>query len=69
MSKWLRQLQPAARVQPVKINAEHRWLGSQDLALYRDLLGVVPPVGLSELLLQPVPTALSVLANGLRAHP
>tara|TARA_Y100001934_G_scaffold279502_3_gene383509 strand:+ start:3884 stop:8452 length:4569 start_codon:yes stop_codon:yes gene_type:complete len=61
VESWLEQLRREARALEVRIAGEARWLAVQDLGLYRDALGVVPPAGLSEGLLAPVENALSVL--------
>ncbi|MEM7405595.1 MAG: DEAD/DEAH box helicase [Pseudomonadota bacterium] len=49
----LEALAAAGRIIGVRIGGEPRWLAIQDAALYRDALGVVPPAGLSEALLEP----------------
>jgi ATP-dependent Lhr-like helicase len=58
---WIEALLRAQRVLGVRINGEARYVAVQDLALYRDALGVVPPVGLSEAVLAPVGGALPEL--------
>ena len=67
---WIEALLRAQRVLGVRINGEARYVAVQDLALYRDALGVVPPVGLSEAVLAPVGGALpELVARFARAAP
>jgi ATP-dependent helicase Lhr and Lhr-like helicase len=58
---WIETLTRARRVLAVRINGAARYLAVQDLALYRDALGVVPPVGLSEAVLEQFEGALPEL--------
>jgi ATP-dependent Lhr-like helicase len=50
----LRELERARRVVSVPIAGERRFIAVEDMARYRDALGVPPPPGLPESLLEPV---------------
>ena len=45
----------------VRIGGEERLIAAEDAGLFRDALGVMPPGGLPEAFLEPVPDALGVL--------
>jgi ATP-dependent Lhr-like helicase len=66
---WLLNLEAARRVARVKVAGSVRWLAVEDVALYRDALGVLPPAGLPDRLLLPVDGALAQLvARYARTH-
>ncbi len=50
---WLAQLEQSGRARRLSIGAEPRWIAAEDVALYRDALGVAPPPGLPAALLEP----------------
>ena len=53
----------ARRAVPVRVAGEERLIVAEDVARYRDGLGLVPPRGLPEALLEPVPGALVQLVR------
>jgi ATP-dependent Lhr-like helicase len=59
--EWLEALAADRRALKVRIAGEPRWIAIEDLAKYRDALGVMPPVGVPEAFLTPVEDALSLL--------
>ncbi|HBP19764.1 MAG TPA: DEAD/DEAH box helicase, partial [Planctomycetes bacterium] len=58
---WLRELEGARRVVPLRVAGERRWVAIEDVARYRDGLGCVPPGGLPTVFLEPVEDALEGL--------
>lgn len=72
--EWLGELHAARRAYPVQYvtaaeGAAERWAAVEDLARLRDALGVVPPPGVPEVFLTPVPTALrDVVSRFARTH-
>ena len=50
----LRELERARRILPVSIAGERRYIAVEDVARYRDALGIPPPPGIPEALLEPV---------------
>ena len=53
----------------VRINGEERWIATEDVARYRDALGVVPPIGVPQAFLMPVEDALAgLLVRWARHH-
>src|SRR5205823_11141155 len=52
-SAWLSQLESDRRAVQVRIAAEERWLAVEDVARYRDAIGVQPPRGVPEAYLGP----------------
>lgn len=58
---WLEQLEHSRRACPVRIAGESRWVAVEDVALYRDALGVQPPSGLPAVYLEPCPAAVDAL--------
>jgi ATP-dependent Lhr-like helicase len=54
-------LEGERRAVPVRLRGERRWIATEDAALYRDALGVVPPGGLPDSFLEPVPDPLERL--------
>ncbi len=49
---WLESLAGVRRAIRVSIAGEQRWIAAEDAGLYRDALGVVPPVGVPEVFLE-----------------
>ena len=69
VARWLEELVRSGRAVEVVIAGQPRWVLVEDVARYRDALGVVVPAGLPAALLAPVPAALeSLLARWARAH-
>ena len=59
--EWLQALERARRVVKVRICGDARWLAVEDVALYRDGLGVQPPSGLPAVFLESAPHPLESL--------
>jgi ATP-dependent helicase Lhr and Lhr-like helicase len=59
----LLELASERRAVRVRIASEERWIAADDVGLYRDALGVVPPGGLPEAFVADVPDALTKLAR------
>jgi ATP-dependent helicase Lhr and Lhr-like helicase len=59
----LEKLERERRAARVRIAGEERWIASEDGAMYRDALGVPPPVGLPETFLAEVPDAIGALVR------
>ena len=59
----LLELASERRAVRVRIAGEERWIAADDVGLYRDALGVVPPGGLPEVFTADVPDALTKLAR------
>jgi len=62
VTAWLRQLAETHQAAPVRIAGEDRWIASEDIARYRDALGVQPPAGTPLALLAPADKPLEGLA-------
>ncbi len=56
-------LESGRRALRVRVAGEERLIAAEDAGLFRDALGVMPPGGLPEAFLEPVPEALSVLLS------
>ena len=68
-NEWLEALAADRRALHVRITGEERWIATEDVARYRDALGVVPPVGTPQAFLMPVEDALSgLLLRWARHH-
>ncbi len=66
---WLAELERAHRVARVRIADASRWIAIEEVALYRDALGCVPPVGVAAALLEPVDDAVGqLLTRFARTH-
>ncbi|MGE0490224.1 MAG: DEAD/DEAH box helicase [Vulcanimicrobiota bacterium] len=61
--QWLGELEKERRVVRLHLGGEPRWVSLEDVALYRDALGAVPPGGLPAALLEPVSGALEQLLH------
>ena len=67
--EWLEALAADRRALRVRITGEERWIATEDIARYRDALGVVPPVGTPQAFLAPVGDALEgLLLRWARHH-
>ncbi|MEZ4236469.1 MAG: DEAD/DEAH box helicase [Myxococcota bacterium] len=60
---WLRELELARRVVPVRIAGHERTIAVEDAGRYRDALGVALPPGLPAVFLESVPDALVTLVG------
>lgn len=58
---WLASLEKERRIARVRVGSEERFIAVEDVARYRDGLGIVPPPGLPQALLEPVREPLSFL--------
>jgi ATP-dependent Lhr-like helicase len=66
---WLRELESTRRAVRVRIAGDERWIAIEDVARYRDGVGVTPPVGVPEAFLGPAAGALDgLLARFARTH-
>ena len=67
---WLKELVSGAAGGPyARIAGEERWIAIEDVARFRDGVGVSPPVGVPEAFLAPVAGALDgLLARWARSH-
>ena len=66
---WLQELERARRAVRLRLCSETRWVAVEDVALYRDGLGVQPPSGLPGAFLEELPHPLeSLLARYARTH-
>src|SRR5262249_39828786 len=67
--EWLRELEASRRALPVRVAGEERWIAAEDASRYRDALGVAPPPGVPESLLEPVADPLGdLVARFARTH-
>ncbi|MDX1690872.1 MAG: DEAD/DEAH box helicase [Acidimicrobiia bacterium] len=65
----LSELEETRRVVRLTIRGAERWAAVEDVARLRDALGVVPPIGLPEALLEPPPDPLGdVVGRFARTH-
>ncbi|MGR8921518.1 MAG: Lhr family helicase, partial [Gammaproteobacteria bacterium] len=64
----LERLRKERRAAAVSLLGERRWIAAEDTGLYRDALGVVPPSGIPDTFLQPVPDPLEVLIKRFARH-
>jgi ATP-dependent helicase Lhr and Lhr-like helicase len=65
---WLEQLQDERRAVLLRVAGQERWIAVEDVALYRDALGCVPPAGLPAVFLEeareaPLPALLKRYAR------
>jgi ATP-dependent Lhr-like helicase len=58
---WLEALERARRLVRIRMSGELRWLAVEDVALYRDALGVQPPGGLPSVFLEAPPHPMESL--------
>jgi ATP-dependent Lhr-like helicase len=66
---WLAELEATRRAVRVRITGEERWIAIEDVARYRDGVGVTAPVGVPEAFLAPAVAALDgLLARYARTH-
>jgi len=62
LAAWLEALAASRRAARLRLAGEERWVAAEDVALYRDALGAVPPPGLAAALLEEVEAPLEQLA-------
>jgi ATP-dependent Lhr-like helicase len=68
-TEWLRQLEMARRIVPVRMAGEARWLAVEDVSRYRDAVGVALPPGLPLAFLEATQDALDgLVARYARTH-
>jgi ATP-dependent Lhr-like helicase len=60
-SSWLEGLEVERRAVLIRIAGENRWIAAEDTPRYRDGLGILPPSGLPDSLLEPVDEPLADL--------
>jgi ATP-dependent Lhr-like helicase len=66
---WLGELATARRAVRTRIAGEERWIAIEDVARYRDGVGIAPPVGVPAAFLGPAAGALDgLLARWARTH-
>src|SRR5207237_4810187 len=66
---WLTELATERRAVEVRVAGETRWMAVEDVARYRDAVGVQPPRGVPEVFLQTSVDALdSLLVRWARTH-
>jgi ATP-dependent Lhr-like helicase len=66
---WLEKLGAERRAVSVRMAGDERWIAVEDVARYRDALGVQPPRGVPDVFLQPSENALdSLLLRWARTH-
>jgi ATP-dependent helicase Lhr and Lhr-like helicase len=66
---WLRELERSRRAVVLRVAGQPRWIAIEDVGLYRDALGCLPPPGLPATFLEPVPDALDgLVARYARTH-
>ena len=67
--EWLEALAADRRAVQVRVAGESRWIAAEDVARYRDGVGVVPPRGVPDAFLAPTVDALGgLLARWARRH-
>src|SRR6188472_2257901 len=66
---WLAELESARRIVRTRIAGDDRWLAIEDVARYRDGVGIAPPVGIPAAFLGTAVSALDgLLARYARTH-
>lgn len=60
---WLDELVHARRIVRLEVAGESRYAAAEDMARYRDALGIVPPPGLPHAFLEPVATPVDDLVS------
>jgi ATP-dependent Lhr-like helicase len=66
---WLAELAAARRAVRTRIAGEERWIAVEDVARYRDGVGIAPPVGVPAAFLGPTVAALDgLLSRWARSH-
>jgi len=66
---WLTELVASRRAVPARVAGDDRWIAIEDVARYRDGVGVSPPTGVPDAFLAPATAALDgLLARFARTH-
>lgn len=66
---WLAELERSRRAVVLRMAGHARWVAIEDVGLYHDALGCMPPPGLPAAFLEPVPDALDgLVARFARTH-
>ena len=66
---WLTELVASRRAVPARVAGDDRWIAIEDVARYRDGVGVSPPTGVPDAFLAPATAALDgLLARYARTH-
>ncbi|HEY2916291.1 MAG TPA: DEAD/DEAH box helicase [Candidatus Limnocylindrales bacterium] len=66
---WIRELAAGRRAVRVRIGGEERWIAIEDVARYRDGIGIASPPGVPDAFLAPAAGALDgLLARWARSH-
>jgi ATP-dependent helicase Lhr and Lhr-like helicase len=66
---WLAELERSRRAVMMRVAGQPRWVAIEDVGLYHDALGSLPPPGVPAAFLEPVPGALDALvARFARTH-
>jgi ATP-dependent Lhr-like helicase len=66
---WLDELQRARRALPVRVGGQPRWIAVEDVARYRDALGVAAPQGVPQVFLEAAERPLeSLVRRYARTH-
>ena len=66
---WLTELVASRRAVPARVAGDDRWIAIEDVARYRDAVGVSPPTGVPDAFLLPATAALDgLLARFARTH-
>jgi ATP-dependent Lhr-like helicase len=69
LGAWLDDLQAARRIARVRVAGRDAWIAIEDVALYRDALGVAPPPGVASAFLEPVEDPVEqLLGRWARTH-
>ncbi|MFL5413683.1 MAG: DNA glycosylase AlkZ-like family protein, partial [Myxococcales bacterium] len=67
--EWLAQLSREHRAFPVPIAGDERWIAAEDVARFRDALGIAPPASMPPGLLDPAPNAaVDLVSRYARTH-
>jgi ATP-dependent helicase Lhr and Lhr-like helicase len=69
IAQWVRDLSDSRRIVSVRVKGTDKWVVAEDVARLRDALGVQPPPGIPEALLEPVADPLGdVVGRYARTH-
>ncbi|MFW5952477.1 MAG: Lhr family helicase, partial [Gemmatimonadota bacterium] len=69
LASWLERLEGERRIAEVRVAGREVWIAVEDVALYRDALGVAPPAGVAAAFLEPVDRSVEqLLGRYARTH-